>query len=287
MSGLATRAVSQREFHVFGNAHFERLAEISASHICNPRASRTCRTQRAVVAGTKASAVSVGVRRNPAACRACGASTPNTRGLRPRRRRHGDLRALPRGAARSPARPVPVRRCRLPRGQRFGLRTRRVRARQPYRCRADQQSARPGLHQVPTVGQRPRRGQECQPRAPVPRSGPSTPAATGCSTASPGPRPPSPDGTSSSGPTPRLAPPDHRRLIERGDRDRGQPVENATRRDRPLRASAANPRRLLRVSKANHPRRRRSKGSSSYCNMLSSNCPTPSGGETGVRRIIR
>ena len=41
------------------------------------------------------------------------------------------------------------------------------------------------------------------------------------------------------------------------------------------------------VPKANHPRRRRSKGSSSYCNMLSSNCPTPSGGETGVRRIIR
>ena len=65
-SGLATRVVLQREFHLFGDAGFERLAGISASHIDNLRASRSSRTQRAVVAGTKASAVAVGVRRSPA-----------------------------------------------------------------------------------------------------------------------------------------------------------------------------------------------------------------------------
>ncbi len=43
----------------------ERLAGISASHIYNLRASRTYRTQRTVVARTKASAVAVGVRRAP------------------------------------------------------------------------------------------------------------------------------------------------------------------------------------------------------------------------------
>ena len=65
MSGLATRAVMRREFHVFGDARFERLAGISASHIYNLRASRTYRTQRTVVVGTRAGAASVGERRAP------------------------------------------------------------------------------------------------------------------------------------------------------------------------------------------------------------------------------
>ena len=65
MSGLATRVVLHREFHVFGDRRFERLAGISASHIYNLRGSRTYRTQRTVVAGTKASAVTVGERRAP------------------------------------------------------------------------------------------------------------------------------------------------------------------------------------------------------------------------------
>ena len=65
MSGLATRVVLHREFHVFGNARFERLAGISASHIYNLRASRTYRTRRTVVVGTRASTVAVGERRAP------------------------------------------------------------------------------------------------------------------------------------------------------------------------------------------------------------------------------
>ncbi len=65
MSGLATRVVLHREFHVFGDRRFERLAGISASHIYNLRGSRTYRTQRTVVQGTKSSAVTVGERRAP------------------------------------------------------------------------------------------------------------------------------------------------------------------------------------------------------------------------------
>ena len=109
MSGLATRVVLHREYHVFGDARFERLAGISASHIYNLRGSRTYRTQRTVVQGTKATAVTVGERRAPQPDGWPGflrvdtvhASTLSTRGPRPRwrpRRRQGrvpDQRAMP------------------------------------------------------------------------------------------------------------------------------------------------------------------------------------------------
>ena len=65
MSGLATRVVLHREHHVFGDARFERLAGISASHIYNLRGSRTYRRQRTVVEGTRATTVAVGERRAP------------------------------------------------------------------------------------------------------------------------------------------------------------------------------------------------------------------------------
>ena len=65
MSGLATRVVLRREHQVFGDVRFERLAGISASHIYNLRGSRTYRTQRTVVEGTKATAVAVRERRAP------------------------------------------------------------------------------------------------------------------------------------------------------------------------------------------------------------------------------
>ena len=65
MSGLATRVVLRREHQVFGDVRFERLAGIPASHIYNLRGSRTYRTQRTVVEGTKATAVAVGERRAP------------------------------------------------------------------------------------------------------------------------------------------------------------------------------------------------------------------------------
>ena len=65
MSGPATRVVLHREHHVFGDARFERLAGISASHIYNLRGSRTYRRQRSVVEGTRATTVAVGERRAP------------------------------------------------------------------------------------------------------------------------------------------------------------------------------------------------------------------------------
>ena len=65
MSGLATRVAPHRAFHFFGDARFDRLAGISASHIYNLRGSRTYRTQRTVVVGTRAGSVVVGERRAP------------------------------------------------------------------------------------------------------------------------------------------------------------------------------------------------------------------------------
>ena len=49
MSGLATRVVLHREHHVFGDARFERLAGISASHIYNLRSPNAswCRCSKA------------------------------------------------------------------------------------------------------------------------------------------------------------------------------------------------------------------------------------------------
>ena len=64
-SGLTTRVVLHREYHVFGDPCFERLAKVSASHIYNLRRSRTYRTRRTGVERTKATAVTVGERRGP------------------------------------------------------------------------------------------------------------------------------------------------------------------------------------------------------------------------------
>ena len=61
-----TRLIRQyREHHVFGDARFERLAGISASHIYNLRGSRTYRRRRTAVEGTRATTVAVGERRAP------------------------------------------------------------------------------------------------------------------------------------------------------------------------------------------------------------------------------
>ena len=65
MSGLATRVVLHREYHVFGDDAYARLAGISASHIYNLRRSRTYRARRTVVEGTRAGGVAVGERRAP------------------------------------------------------------------------------------------------------------------------------------------------------------------------------------------------------------------------------
>ena len=65
LCGQATRAVMRREFEVFGDVRFERLARISTSHLHNLRKSRAHARQRVVRARTKPAAVTIGERRRP------------------------------------------------------------------------------------------------------------------------------------------------------------------------------------------------------------------------------
>ena len=65
LSGPAVRHICQREFEVFGNAEYERLAGISASHIYNLRRSAAYRKVRLRVEHTQARQVSIGARRRP------------------------------------------------------------------------------------------------------------------------------------------------------------------------------------------------------------------------------
>ncbi|MCY3624199.1 MAG: hypothetical protein OXH68_21135 [Gammaproteobacteria bacterium] len=62
MSGLATREVLRRQFEVFGEADYARLAAISNGHVYNLRASATYRAARTAWTKTKGSAVSIGLR---------------------------------------------------------------------------------------------------------------------------------------------------------------------------------------------------------------------------------
>ena len=63
--GQATRAVMRREFEVYGDARFARLAGISTSHLYNLRKSRTYERQRVVRTATKPTAAAIGERRKP------------------------------------------------------------------------------------------------------------------------------------------------------------------------------------------------------------------------------
>ncbi len=64
-SGPAVRRILQREYEVHGLAQYERLASVSASHIYNPRRSRTYREHRVDHTKTRLSAVNIGERRKP------------------------------------------------------------------------------------------------------------------------------------------------------------------------------------------------------------------------------
>ena len=66
MSGAATRKVLRRQWEVFGDARFERLAGLSNGHLYNLRKSRTYRNRRRVWRRTRPSAVRIGARRRPA-----------------------------------------------------------------------------------------------------------------------------------------------------------------------------------------------------------------------------
>ena len=65
MSGLATREVLRRQFEVFGEARFERLAAISNGHVYNLRGSATYRAKRTSRTGTRPTTVAIGLRQAP------------------------------------------------------------------------------------------------------------------------------------------------------------------------------------------------------------------------------
>jgi transposase InsO family protein len=65
LSGPAVRRILWREFTVYGNREYERLASISVSHLYNLRRSQRYRKLRVKVEHTRASPVAIGERRKP------------------------------------------------------------------------------------------------------------------------------------------------------------------------------------------------------------------------------
>jgi hypothetical protein len=65
LSGPALRRIFYREFEVFGKPEYERLAEISVSHLYNLRHSQTYRNQRVRVQHTQSREIAIGERRKP------------------------------------------------------------------------------------------------------------------------------------------------------------------------------------------------------------------------------
>ena len=65
LSGPAVRRIVQREYRVFGKAEFQRLAQISASHIYNLRRAGAYRQQRVQLHHTRARQVAIAERRKP------------------------------------------------------------------------------------------------------------------------------------------------------------------------------------------------------------------------------
>ena len=65
LSGPATKRILQREFQLFGNQQFERLADISVSHLYNLRRSAAYRQRAAHYEPTRPTQISIGERRPP------------------------------------------------------------------------------------------------------------------------------------------------------------------------------------------------------------------------------
>jgi len=65
LSGPAVRHILAREFQVFGKLDYERLAELSVSHLYNLRRSVGYRNHRVVVQHTQARRIAIGERRKP------------------------------------------------------------------------------------------------------------------------------------------------------------------------------------------------------------------------------
>ena len=65
LSCPAVRRILEREYELRGNAAYERLASISASHIYNLRRTRTYREHHVHYTQTRSSGLSIGERRKP------------------------------------------------------------------------------------------------------------------------------------------------------------------------------------------------------------------------------
>lgn len=66
LSGAATRALAQRAWRVYGDARYERLAQISVSHLYNLRGGQAYRQRRNSWTKTRPSPVAIAVRKAPA-----------------------------------------------------------------------------------------------------------------------------------------------------------------------------------------------------------------------------
>ena len=65
LSGPATRRILERECELYGKKEYQRLAQISVSHLYNLRASARYRNQAAVFEATRPAAAAIGERRRP------------------------------------------------------------------------------------------------------------------------------------------------------------------------------------------------------------------------------
>ena len=82
LSGPAVRRILQREYRVFGKPEFQRLAQISASHVYNLRRAGAYRQQRVLLRHTRARQVAiVAANRTPKASQVICGSIPCTRGI--------------------------------------------------------------------------------------------------------------------------------------------------------------------------------------------------------------
>jgi transposase InsO family protein len=65
MSGPATRHILQREYELYGDKRYQRLAKISVAHLYNLRATARYRNQAAALEATRPTAAAIGERRRP------------------------------------------------------------------------------------------------------------------------------------------------------------------------------------------------------------------------------
>lgn len=65
LNGIATKKLCERAYHLFGNQHYERLANISVSHLYNLRGSKTYKNKRCHYEKTKPRHIPIGERRKP------------------------------------------------------------------------------------------------------------------------------------------------------------------------------------------------------------------------------